>query len=47
MPYTKKQCALFGAKSSRGEKVPSDWKEHCTKSEQKKAAKRKAARKRP
>lgn len=44
MPYNSKQCRLFGAKQSRGESVPSDWKEKCTKAEQKKAAKRKAAK---
>lgn len=43
MPYTKEQCRAFGAKASRGESVPSDWKKHCTKAEQKKAAKRKAS----
>ena len=32
MPYTDEQCKLFGAKSSRGEKVPADWKQHCRKS---------------
>jgi hypothetical protein len=29
MPYTKDQCKAFGAKARRGERVPSDWKEHC------------------
>lgn len=41
MPYTPAQCRLFGAKESRGEKVPADWHAHCTKKEQKKATKRK------
>lgn len=44
MPYTKDQCAAFAAKAARGEKVPSDWKEHCTKSEQRKAERRKGDR---
>ena len=34
MPYTSEQCAAFGAKAGRGEKVPSDWKAHCTKAQQ-------------
>jgi hypothetical protein len=38
MPYTPEQCKAFGAKSARGEKVPADWKEHCTKEAQQKAA---------
>ena len=29
MPYTPAQCRLFGAKASRGERVPRDWKAHC------------------
>lgn len=29
MPYTRKQCRAFGAKSRRGEKTPADWKQHC------------------
>lgn len=31
MPYSRKQCKAFGAKSGRGEKVPADWKKHCKK----------------
>lgn len=31
MPYTRKQCRLFGAKQGRGESVPRDWKAHCAK----------------
>lgn len=38
MPYTPAQCKAFGAKASRGEKVPSDWKKHCKKSAKKKAS---------
>ena len=32
MPYKPSQCRAFGAKASRGEKVPADWKKHCKKS---------------
>jgi hypothetical protein len=31
VPYTRKQCRLFGAKSSRGESVPDDWQDYCRK----------------
>lgn len=31
MPYKRSQCRAFGAKDSRGESVPSDWKKHCRK----------------
>lgn len=31
MPYTSKQCRLFGAKSRRGESVPDDWQDYCRK----------------
>lgn len=34
MPYNAAQCALFAEMEARGEKPPSDWKRHCTKSEQ-------------
>lgn len=45
MPYTKKQCRAFGAKSGRGESVPADWKEHCRLPDNRKK-KRKTKRKR-
>ena len=41
MPYTRKQCKVFGAKSNRGQKVPGDWKKHCKKGVVKKLAVRK------
>ena len=31
MPYTPKQCRLFGARSGRGGSVPDDWQDHCRK----------------
>lgn len=31
MPYSKAQCSAFGAKADRGEDVPDDWKEQCSK----------------
>lgn len=40
MPYTKKQCKLFGSKASRGQDVPQDWKKYCTAEMQKKARKK-------
>ena len=41
MPYTRKQCKAFGAKASRGQKVPQDWKQHCRRGKTKKALPRK------
>jgi hypothetical protein len=32
VPYSDEQCRAFGAKASRGERVPDDWKQHCRKS---------------
>lgn len=29
MPYTCPQCAAFGARASRGESVPKDWRDYC------------------
>jgi len=47
MPYTKAQCAKFVMMAAG--KVPgtppSDWRKHCTKAEQKKAAKHKGGKK--
>jgi hypothetical protein len=44
MPYNARQCRLFGAKSRRGEKVPTDWKTHCKKSAQKRDYKKNGKR---
>lgn len=35
MPYTRKQCGLFGAMEGRGEKTPQDWHAHCKKGQTK------------
>ena len=34
MPYTTSQCGLFAEMEKRGERVPADWKQHCTKEQQ-------------
>jgi hypothetical protein len=36
MPYTPAQCRAFAVKAKKGQKVPSDWKEHCKKTKRKK-----------
>ena len=41
MPYTPDQCRAFGAKASRGEQVPNDWKKHCMKENMRKGERRK------
>lgn len=44
MPYTAAQCRKFAVMAANGERVPSDWKEHCKKHNQKKDEKHRGKR---